>query len=92
MKYFELDKNEEKVVKDFEGGALKRVADLPRQKTVYQSVAKNTLNKTRHINVRLSERDLQKLKACAAEKGVPYQTLVTSILHQYSNGRVEEKV
>lgn len=38
--------------------------------------------KTIYINIRLSERDVYKLKACAAKEGLPYQTLVASILHQ----------
>ena len=49
-----------------------------------------TLNKTRNINIRLSERDLQKLKVKAMERGLPYQTLVASVVHQFSNGRLKE--
>lgn len=45
-------------------------------------IAKNTLNKTRNINIRLTERDLNRLKAKAIEEGIPYQTLAASILHK----------
>lgn len=47
-----------------------------------QVVARDTLNKTRNTNIRLSERDLYKLKAKAIEEGIPYQTLAFSILHK----------
>lgn len=45
--------------------------------------AKNTLAKNKTISLRLSERNLQKLKAKAAQEGMPYQTLIASILHKY---------
>jgi len=54
--------------------------------TRLQKFARSSLNRTRNINIRLSERDLQKVKAKAAEKGIPYQTLVTSIIHRYGAG------
>ena len=42
------------------------------------------------MNIRISERDLKDLKARAAEEGVPYQTLVSSVLHDYVGGRLTE--
>ncbi len=46
-------------------------------------VARNTLAKTRTINIRVSERDLLHIKARAIAEGIPYQTLITSVLHRY---------
>ncbi|MCH8986918.1 hypothetical protein IIA94_01980 [Patescibacteria group bacterium] len=85
MKYFELDKNENKILEDFEAGKLKGVKNRKKETARYQQYAKSTLSKTRNINIRLSHRDLQKIKALATEKGLPYQTLISSLLHQYSN-------
>ena len=82
MKYFELTKEEEKILKDFEEGKFKSIKNLEKAKKLHQTYARNTLNKTRNINIRLSERDLQKLKANAAREGIPYQTLATSLLHR----------
>lgn len=82
MKYFELTKEEEQILKDFEEGKFKSIKNLERAKKLHQTYARNTLNKTRNINIRLSERDLQKLKAKAAREGIPYQTLATSLLHR----------
>jgi hypothetical protein len=50
-----------------------------------------TLKKDRRMNVRISERDLKGLKVRAAEEGIPYQTLVTMVLHKYVTGRLVEK-
>jgi predicted DNA binding CopG/RHH family protein len=52
------------------------------RKRELQQAARNTLKKTRNINIRLTERDLHKLKVRAAEEGIPYQTLAASILHK----------
>ncbi len=90
MKYFELDKKEKEILKDFEAGKLKGVSGFKKKATQYQEYARQALNKTRNINIRLSHGDLQKIKSLAAEKGMPYQTLISSLLHRYSTGRVEE--
>ena len=87
MKYFELDKKEEKILKDFESGKLKRVRNAKKEVSRYRQYAKQTLNKARNINIRISDRDLQKIKALAAKKGLPYQTLISSLLHQQSAGK-----
>lgn len=84
MKYFELDKNETKLLKEFEAGELKTVKNAKKEASRYEQYARNTLSKTRNINIRLSDRALQKIKALAAQKGLPYQTLISSLLHQYS--------
>lgn len=85
MKYYELDKEEKELLAAFEDGKLKRAANARAEMQRYRSYASASLARTKNINIRLSERDLQKLKAKAAEKGLPYQTLVASVLHQYNN-------
>ncbi len=85
MKLYQLDPEEEEILKAFEEGKLVRVKNFAKEKKILEEAARNTLNKTRNINLRLSERDLQKLKVKAARLGIPYQTLASSILHQNSN-------
>ncbi len=85
MKYFELDKEEKELLEEFERGEWIPVKDQARAKKEAMEAAKNTLKKTRNINIRLTERDLLKLKAKAAREGIPYQTLVSSILHRFTN-------
>ena len=84
MKYFELDKDEAKLLKDFEAGEFRSVKGVKEEANRYSQYAQNTLSKTRNINIRLSNRDLQKIKALAVQKGLPYQTLISSLLHQFS--------
>jgi len=82
MKYYDLDEQEQTQLEEIEAGKLKPVNDLEEAKREAVRAAKNSLNKTTNINIRLSERDVYKLKAKAAEEGLPYQTLVSSILHK----------
>ena len=82
MKYYVLDQEEQEILEAFEQGKIKSAPNLKEEKKKLKTIAKNTLNKTRNINLRLSERDVQKLKAKAVKLGIPYQTLASSILHQ----------
>lgn len=84
MKYFELDQEEQELLKEIERGEWKQVKNFAKRKKELIQIAKNTLNKTRNINLRLSERDLQRLKRKAVEEGLPYQTLAASVLHKFS--------
>ncbi len=82
MQYYDLDKEEQTQLDDVESGNLASVNNLEEVKREAVRAAKNSLNKTLNINIRLSERDVYKLKAKAAEEGLPYQTLAASILHK----------
>jgi predicted DNA binding CopG/RHH family protein len=64
-------------------GTPERIAQL-------QSYAKATLAKDKKITLRLSSLDLEALQAKAIEEGIPYQTLISSILHKYVTGRLVE--
>ena len=66
---------------DFEKGELVSIGK--NRVKQYQTYATATLNKTKNINIRLSEKDVLKLKTKAIETGIPYQTLVSSILHRF---------
>ena len=81
-KEYDLTSEEQQILEDFEAGEFVSVPNLGTVKARMVQAAKNTLNKTRNINLRLSERDLYHLKAKAIEEGIPYQTLAASILHK----------
>ena len=87
MKYFELDEKEKEIVADFDSGDFASVGKIKSEKVKYQNYAKSTLNKSRNINIRLSEKDLAKIKSKAVAKGLPYQTLLSSLIHQYADER-----
>lgn len=85
MKYYELTKEEKTILEDFEKVILVQVADINKARRLYKKISKNTLSKTKNINLRLSERVVSRLKAKAAQEGIPYQTLASSILHKFVN-------
>jgi len=73
------------VVKD----ALVPVSDQEEWKDKLVRAARATIAKNRHISIRLSESDIMLIRARALELGMPYQTLIGSILHQYAEGKVK---
>jgi predicted DNA binding CopG/RHH family protein len=57
----------------------------------YQRYATATFKKDRRVNIRISGKDLEALQKRAIEEGIPYQTLIASLLHKYVSGRLVEK-
>lgn len=57
-----------------------------------QTAARNTLNKDKRINIRISSRDLGALQRKANRYGMPYQTLISSVLHRYASGDLDDNV
>jgi predicted DNA binding CopG/RHH family protein len=82
FKNLTLNVEEKEITKAIETDKIIPVDNVKTEIKRYKQIAKATLDKTRNINIRLTERDLLKIKSKAMETGIPYQTLVTSILHQ----------
>ena len=74
-----------------ERGEWQSVKDLEKERARYQGYARATLKKDRRINIRLSTKDLETLQVLAIEEGIPYQTLIASILHKYVSGSLVER-
>jgi predicted DNA binding CopG/RHH family protein len=85
-----LDAYELKVLKAFEKGQLKSVATKSELEKL-KAAARATAIKDRRVNIRLSSIDLGDIQVRALEEGVPYQTLIASVLHKYVIGRLSEK-
>ena len=85
-----LDKDERDLLDSFEEGAWRPVADAEREKARYRDIARATLRKDRRINIRISSQDLEELQKLAIRDGLPYQTLISSILHRYAAGRLRD--
>jgi len=81
-----IDEYEKEILEAYENGRLKPL----KSRADYQTIAMNTLKKNRKINIRISENDLTALKRRAAREGIPYQTLVGSVLHKYVSGFLKE--
>ena len=87
-----MNKTEEsELIKSVEAGEWSSVSNLSTMKERLMKAASETARKDYRINVRISRRDVEALKTKALEEGIPYQTLVTSILHKYVTGRIIEK-
>jgi predicted DNA binding CopG/RHH family protein len=85
----ELDSYEQDVLSAFDKGKLKSVASKPELARL-RAAARATAMKDKRVNIRLSSIDLQDIQAKALEEGLPYQTLIASVLHKYVTGRLQE--
>ncbi len=83
-----FDQEEQDIVDSFEAGEWRSVKDLEHQKMLAVEAAENFFKKDARINIRISSNDLKNLKEKAAFEGMPYQTLVASILHKYACGHL----
>jgi predicted DNA binding CopG/RHH family protein len=86
-----LDQEEKEILEAFERGELKSVPNKEAKLKRHREYAAATFRKDKRINIRISERDLRALQKRALTEGIPYQTLVSSILHKYVEGRFVEK-
>lgn len=90
--YDPIDEEEKALIESMEKNEWKRVTDLEKHRDRAQRFAEATMRKDKRMNIRISERDLTNLKIKAMEEGLPYQTLVSMIIHKYLTGGFEEKV
>jgi predicted DNA binding CopG/RHH family protein len=81
-----IDQDEKNLMDTIERGDWKPVDDLDREKEKAISAARNTLKKDKRINLRLTQKDYHQIQIKAIEEGIPYQTLISSIVHKYLNG------
>ncbi len=85
------DKFEKDILRSHEDGELVSTSPTKKDKELFQSAARATSLKDRRVNIRLSSPDLLDIQARALEEGVPYQTLIASVLHKFVSGRLVEK-
>jgi len=81
-----LNDEERETLRAYERGAWSPDAHLPAVREAMARYARATLRKDRRVNIRISRRDLSELQRHAVHEGLPYQTLMSSILHKYVNG------
>ena len=81
-----LDKEEKELLDSFEKGEWKSRSNLSDRKEELRGYARATIRKDKRVNIRISERDLKELQRIALREGLPYQTLISSILHKYITG------
>jgi len=84
------DPYEAELLSAYDGGLLKSVATKS-ELSKFRAAARATAVKDRRVNIRLSSGDLQDIQVKALEQGLPYQTLIASVLHKYVTGRLAER-
>jgi len=82
-----FDKEEMELAKSLENDEW--ISDITKkEKRQYEEYARNSLTKQKRINIRMTERDLKRIQAKAVEEGVPYQSLISMLIHKYNEGKV----
>ena len=86
-----MSTEEKEILEKFERGELRPASNVGHELVQARQAARNTFNKTRRVNLRVTERDFSLAHARAREEGIPYQTLLSSVIHKYLSGRLVEK-
>ena len=91
MSNLKLQQDELELLASYEAEEWKSARKIKEQKEQYQSYARATLRKDKRINIRMSSRDLNQVQVIAAQEGIPYQTLISSIIHKYVSGSLTDR-
>jgi predicted DNA binding CopG/RHH family protein len=81
-----IDKEEKDLMESIEYNEWQPVKNFKQEKEKAMATAGNTLKKDKRINLRLTQKDYHQIQIMAIEEGIPYQTLISSIIHKYLNG------
>lgn len=91
MKTMKFDAYEQEILDAFERGEMKIGKISKKDSAKYQKIARNTIRKDKRVNIRISSMDLEKIQTRAVREGIPYQTLMTSVLHKFVSGQLTDK-
>ncbi len=91
MKKYQLDQEEQDILNAFEEGKLEPIPNSQAEVARLTSLFKAAGNKTSRVSLRMSENDYLRAKEVAMQEGLPYQTLLSSILHKYFTGQFIER-
>lgn len=86
-----LTKEERDIERSFARGEWRSVRSWKAELGRYQGYAREALQKSERVNIRISRQDLQGVQRKAIEEGIPYQTLMASVIHKYILGRLVDK-
>jgi len=90
MKY-KLENEEKEILDDYENDEYVEISNMGKEIGEHIEYAKATFLKNKRINIRISQRDLEYVQRKALEEGIPYQTLIASLIHRYISGKLIEK-
>ena len=86
-----LNQEEKEILDSYENDewvSVSNTSDIAK----YKAAARNTFKKDKRVNIRMTEMDLELLQERAMIEGLPYQTLMSSVLHKYVTGRLVDKI
>ncbi len=87
----EYDNEEKNIIDSYESGKLKLSAPLKKEIEEIRAIAKNTFKKDKRITIRLYDHDYKGIQKKALEMGLPYQTLISGLIHRYIEGDLISK-
>ncbi len=83
-----ITKEENEIIDFIENGDAVSIENLKDEINRYKMIATKQMTKKKAISIRLLESDIESIKAKALSQGMPYQTLLSSLAHQYANGKL----
>ena len=86
-----IDQEEKDLMESIERDEWQPVKNIDQERKKAIAAARNTLKKDKRINLRLSQKDYHQIQVKAIEEGIPYQTLISSLVHKYLNGSLAPK-
>ncbi|NQT70671.1 MAG: antitoxin [Desulfobacteraceae bacterium] len=86
-----IDQEEKDLMESIERDEWQSVKNINQEKEKAIAAARNTLKKNKRINLRLTQKDYQQIQIRAIQEGIPYQTLISSVIHKYLNGSLAPK-
>lgn len=90
MTMSKLNREEKEILAAYESGRTKAVPSEKKELARHRKIAESTFKKDARINIRIASRDLRALQKRAIAEGIPYQTLISSVLHKYAEGRISD--
>ena len=91
MSDLKLQPDELELLASYENEEWQSAKGVKEQAAQYRAYARATLRKDKRVNIRISEKDLLDLQKRALHEGIPYQTLISSVLHKYVTGALAER-
>ena len=91
MSDLKLDQSELELLASYEADEWKSAQNIKEQKEQYRAYARATFRKDKRVNIRITSKDMVDLQKRAVQEGIPYQTLIASVLHKYVSGTLVEK-
>ncbi|MDD5114455.1 MAG: antitoxin [Methylobacter sp.] len=84
-----LSAEEKEIIEYVEVNEASSIDDVENEKNRYKQIAITQMSKKKAISIRLLESDIERIKAKSFSQGLPYQTLISSLIHQYANGKIK---